>query len=522
MARRALMLREGVAPVWDRLLTMVFLAGLLHGLVIVGLTFNAAASDKASAPGLEVLLVSDELPEADKNPTATYLAQRTQVGSGNTRKSVAPRNRAASLRLRHAGTAEGNSLRDEGERAGSTEDERVLSTIGWSTSIRYLTDEGGEGASRDKPLLLDQPQSAEPGPDEDGPAQLRGPQRDELWITPDTRAATLAPYLDAWRRKVERIGTLNYPTVAKRGRRGRRPGGGGRHRRRRQARSGADPALQRQRRSSTRRPWRSSSSPVPSTRSRRSWPSSTGCCALPTSGSSPAAGPPAAPYRFLESAADDAHTVGMSGKHSAGPPAQAPAPEASGATPFAEGPAGGLTNHLLIAMPQLADPNFAQTVALICEHTDKGALGIVLNKPLPMKLSDVLSQMKLEPSSERIGEQPVLRGGPVHTDRGFVLHRPGGQWDHTHKVSEHIQVTTSRDVLAAMARGEGPSDAFIALGYAGWESGQLEREMKDNAWASVPVDARLVFELPFEQRWAGAWRLLGIDVDRLSPEAGHA
>ena len=216
MARRALMLREGVAPVWDRLLTMVFLAGLLHGLIIVGLTFNAAASDKTSAPGLEVLLVSDELPEADKNPTATYLAQRTQLGSGNTRKSVAPRNRAASRpSLRHAGTADGNSLRDEGERAGSTEEERVLSTIGWSTSIRYLTDEGSAGSSQDKPLLLDQPQTAEPGPDEDGPAQLRGPQRDELWITPDTRAATLAPYLDAWRRKVERIGTLNYPTVAK-------------------------------------------------------------------------------------------------------------------------------------------------------------------------------------------------------------------------------------------------------------------------------------------------------------------
>ncbi|HUL18341.1 MAG TPA: YqgE/AlgH family protein, partial [Steroidobacteraceae bacterium] len=119
----------------------------------------------------------------------------------------------------------------------------------------------------------------------------------------------------------------------------------------------------------------------------------------------------------------------MSGKHSVDPPAQASTPEPSDVPPFAEGPAGGLTNHLLIAMPQLADPNFAQTVALICEHTDKGALGIVLNKPLPMKLSDVLSQMKLEPSSERIGEQPVLRGGPVHTDRGFVLHRPGGQWD---------------------------------------------------------------------------------------------
>ena len=146
MARRALQLREGKAPVWDRLLTMLFLAGLLHGLVILGLTFNAAASDKAAAPGLEVLLVSDELPEADKNPTATYLAQRTQIGSGNTRKSVAPRNRAASLpTLKHAGTADGNSLKDEGEHAGSTEDERVLTTVGWSTSIRYLADEAGRG-----------------------------------------------------------------------------------------------------------------------------------------------------------------------------------------------------------------------------------------------------------------------------------------------------------------------------------------------------------------------------------------
>jgi putative transcriptional regulator len=191
-------------------------------------------------------------------------------------------------------------------------------------------------------------------------------------------------------------------------------------------------------------------------------------------------------------------------------------------TPFAEAVPGSLTNHLLIAMPSLSDPNFSQTVALICEHTDKGALGIVLNKPLPMKLSDVLSQMKLEPTTEIIAAQPVLRGGPVHTDRGFVLHRPGGKWDHTHKVSDTIQVTTSRDVLAAMARGEGPSDAFIALGYANWDSGQLEREMRENAWLTVPVDAKVVFDLPFEDRWAGAWRLLGIEPDRLSPVAGHA
>ena len=187
-----------------------------------------------------------------------------------------------------------------------------------------------------------------------------------------------------------------------------------------------------------------------------------------------------------------------------------------------ESPFSSLTNHLLIAMPSLNDPNFAQSVALVCEHTDRGALGIVLNKPLPMHLSDVFSQMQLTPSSEIIAAQPVLRGGPVHTDRGFVLHRPGGHWDHTHKVSETIQVTTSRDVLAAMARGEGPEDAFIALGYAGWESGQLEREISENAWMSVPVDARVVFDLPFEERWSGAWRLLGVNVGQVSLTAGHA
>ena len=181
-----------------------------------------------------------------------------------------------------------------------------------------------------------------------------------------------------------------------------------------------------------------------------------------------------------------------------------------------------LTNHLLIAMPSLADPNFSHTVTLVCEHTDKGALGIVLNKPLPMRLSDVLSQMKLEARDEHIASQPVLRGGPVHTDRGFVVHRPGGEWDATHKVSDFIQVTTSRDVLAAMARGEGPSDAFIALGYANWDAGQLEREIRENAWLTVPASERVVFELPFEERWAGSWQLLGVDVDKMSLVAGNA
>jgi putative transcriptional regulator len=181
-----------------------------------------------------------------------------------------------------------------------------------------------------------------------------------------------------------------------------------------------------------------------------------------------------------------------------------------------------LTNHLLIAMPSLADPNFSQTVTLVCEHSDKGALGIVLNKPLPMQLAEVLSQMKLKPIDPRVGTQAVLRGGPVHTDRGFVLHRPGGQWDSTHQISDSVQVTTSRDVLAAMACGEGPVGAFIALGYAGWEGGQLEREIIDNSWLSVPLDEKIVFDLPFEDRWQAVWRLLGIEVGQMSPVAGHA
>ena len=216
MPRRALMLREGKAPVWDRLLTMLFLAGLLHGLLILGLTFSASAGDRGRAHGLDVLLVSDELPEADKNPSATYLAQRTQKGSGNTRDAVAPHNRAAALpKPRHPGSADGDSLADNGDSAG-TREQRVLTTVAWNTEVRYVADSGDTGRVRDKPLLMDETPAAAPGPaDEAGPAQLRGPKNDELWITPDTQASNLAPYLDAWRRKVERIGTLNYPTAAR-------------------------------------------------------------------------------------------------------------------------------------------------------------------------------------------------------------------------------------------------------------------------------------------------------------------
>jgi len=181
-----------------------------------------------------------------------------------------------------------------------------------------------------------------------------------------------------------------------------------------------------------------------------------------------------------------------------------------------------LTNQLLVAMPGMQDENFSQTVTLVCEHSTKGALGIVLNKPLSMRLSEVLSQMNLPALDDAVGSQIVLRGGPVHQDRGFVLHRPGGKWDSTHRISDSIQVTTSRDVLAAMARGEGPEKAFIALGYAQWDAGQLEQELKDNSWLTLPLDESMLYELPYEERWLAAWRSLGVDVTSVSTSAGHA
>jgi putative transcriptional regulator len=183
---------------------------------------------------------------------------------------------------------------------------------------------------------------------------------------------------------------------------------------------------------------------------------------------------------------------------------------------------GYLTNHLLIAMPALADPNFVHTVTFVCEHNAQGALGLVINRVLDMRLDDVFEQLGLPAGTLRIGQHPVLQGGPVQTDRGFVLHRGEGEWASTLKVSESIHVTTSRDILDALARGQGPGQAVIALGYAGWGAGQLERELVENAWLSVPADDRIVFDTPVEERWLAAGRLLGIDLATISPDAGHA
>jgi len=181
-----------------------------------------------------------------------------------------------------------------------------------------------------------------------------------------------------------------------------------------------------------------------------------------------------------------------------------------------------LTNQLLIAMPSLGDPNFSQTVAYVCEHSERGALALVLNRPLTMRLGEVFQQLDIKIPEGPLAEEAVLRGGPMHTDRGFVVHRAAGEWDSTLKVSDSIHVTTSRDILSAIAQGEGPSPAFVVLGYAGWEGGQLEDEIRSNAWLTAPVDLRIVFELPFEERWTAAARLLGVDLARLACVSGNA
>lgn len=181
-----------------------------------------------------------------------------------------------------------------------------------------------------------------------------------------------------------------------------------------------------------------------------------------------------------------------------------------------------LTNQFLIAMPAMDDSNFAQTVTLVCEHSERGALGIVINRPLPMTLGEVFDQLGLDATHSRVRDQTVLQGGPVQTERGFVLHTPAGKWDSTLPFSDRMHLTTSRDILDALAAGEGPQNAVIALGYAGWDAGQLEDELARNAWLTVDADERVLFATPVEQRWQAAARLLGVDLRALSSDAGHA
>ena len=181
-----------------------------------------------------------------------------------------------------------------------------------------------------------------------------------------------------------------------------------------------------------------------------------------------------------------------------------------------------LSRHFLIAMPAMVDPHFARTLTLVCEHNENGALGIVVNRPTDLNLHGLLKQIKITPDTDMHRAVPVHFGGPVQIDRGFVLHRPVGTWQSTLAVGPEIGLTTSRDILEAVAHGTGPEQLLITLGYAGWAPGQLEHEITQNAWLTVPAQAEILFDLPAEERLAAAMQALGVDYANLSDVAGHA
>lgn len=184
--------------------------------------------------------------------------------------------------------------------------------------------------------------------------------------------------------------------------------------------------------------------------------------------------------------------------------------------------ASDLSNHFLIAMPSLEDPNFGGSLVFVAEHNDQGALGLVLNRPMEIDLATLFRRIDLDLESSPLGRSAVMHGGPVQTDRGFVLHQPVGAWGSTVVVGQEIGLTSSRDVLEAVAEGAGPERMLVMLGYAGWGPGQLEDEVSRNAWLTVEADAAIIFDTPADERLQRAFALLGIDPAFLASAAGHA
>jgi putative transcriptional regulator len=185
-----------------------------------------------------------------------------------------------------------------------------------------------------------------------------------------------------------------------------------------------------------------------------------------------------------------------------------------------------LTNNFLIAMPTMADPVFGGTVIYICEHNARGAMGLVINRPTDMNIAELFDRIDLQleiiPDSHPLGKKPVMFGGPVQSDRGFVLHEPSGKYTSSLKVTEEVCFTTSRDILEALAAGEAPQRLLLSIGYAGWDGGQLEQEILANGWLTVPADMHVLFDLPIEERFNASMKLLGFDPAMLASVAGHA
>ncbi|MFM9969606.1 MAG: YqgE/AlgH family protein [Burkholderiales bacterium] len=181
-----------------------------------------------------------------------------------------------------------------------------------------------------------------------------------------------------------------------------------------------------------------------------------------------------------------------------------------------------LTHHFLIAMPGMVDPNFSRSLTYICEHNERGALGLVVNRPSDMTVATLFKSLALPLAARRLGRSKVLNGGPVQVDRGFVLHRPVGEWKSTLPVADDIALTTSLDILEAVGKGEGPIDLLLTMGYSGWAAGQLEEELLQNAWLTVAAEEEILFEMPADKRLPAAMALLGVDYACLSETAGHA
>ncbi len=186
-----------------------------------------------------------------------------------------------------------------------------------------------------------------------------------------------------------------------------------------------------------------------------------------------------------------------------------------------------LTNQFLIAMPGMADDTFSGTVIYLCEHNDKGALGLVINKPIDIKLKNLFEKVELSLDRGDLADEPVYFGGPVQTERGFVLHerQPDDQaapYNSTLSIPGGLEMTTSKDVLEAISAGSGPKRVLVTLGYSGWSPGQLEAEIGRNGWLTVDADPQVIFDTPIERRYDKAISLLGIDPRMLSQDAGHA
>ncbi|WP_018623448.1 YqgE/AlgH family protein [Kangiella aquimarina] len=180
-----------------------------------------------------------------------------------------------------------------------------------------------------------------------------------------------------------------------------------------------------------------------------------------------------------------------------------------------------LANHLLVAMPSLHDPFFSRSVTYVCEHNEQGALGLVLSLPLEATYDELFKHLNIETNGNE-DDRVLLAGGPVDRERGFILHSPLGNWESSLTISDDIALSTSEDILKAIAQHQGPEDVVIALGYAGWEKGQLEKEIEENSWLFAPADKNIIFRTRPEERWLKATQLLGIDWTQISEQDGHA